>query len=58
MSASSRHDLLPNERLEAQAARMLLVRAAAQAESERRRAAGEELARASELGQTLPRDDR
>lgn len=44
--------------VEAQAARMLLVRESAHAESERRRAAGELLARANEPGRTLPRDDR
>jgi hypothetical protein len=55
---SRRYDLPPRERLEAQAARLLLLRASAHAESERRRAAGELLARANESGRTLPRDDR
>jgi hypothetical protein len=53
-----RNDLSASERFEAQSARMLLVRAAAQAETERRNAAFEDLVRANEPGRTLPRDDR
>ena len=53
-----RNGLSAGERVEAQSARMLAVRESAQAESERRNAAFVAFVRATEIGSTLPRDDR
>jgi hypothetical protein len=54
MSMTQRPDS-SSERIEAQTTRMFLLRAAAQAEAERRRAAQVRLA---QLERVLPRDDR